>query len=75
MADPTLSIWPISNDRKVIRAEAQMVDERQRLFRVAFADSAKKQLAVQLTENTLRNLIETGASLLNIKLQLSEREL
>jgi hypothetical protein len=69
MADPYLSIWPVIPDRKVNNAVAQRVDEYQRLYRVAFADSAGKQLAIQLPDTALRNLVETGAALLGLVLQ------
>lgn len=70
MHDPMLNQWPDhSRGRIVIKAESQAVDAYQKLYRVVFADSADKQMAIQLKEPDLRSIIETGAALLGYTLQ------
>lgn len=63
MADPWLSIWPQDNSRRVFDAKVQAVDVAQGLYRIAFRDTAGKQLAVQIPLSALKTVAATAAAL------------
>lgn len=65
MADPKFSSWPILPGRKVVAAEAKLLDKHQRLYCVVLTDSAEKQLTIQLPEAALRSIAETALRLLD----------
>jgi endo-1,4-beta-mannosidase len=65
MADPLLSIWPTDNTRRVVKAEAQIVNVDQRVYRIAFMDSVGKQLAVQIPLAAVRTISETAEAILD----------
>jgi hypothetical protein len=65
MPDPMFSQWPQIPGRKIVKAEAQLVDKVQSLFRVEFTDSAGKKLSVQMPDAALNSLVDTGKALLN----------
>lgn len=65
MADPKFSAWPILPGRKVVAAEAQLVDKHQRLYRIVLTDNAEKQLTIQLSETALRAIADTALGLLD----------
>jgi hypothetical protein len=49
----------------VTKAEAQVVDAYQELYRIVFADSAGKQLAVQVPRAALEIIARTAAAILD----------
>ena len=63
MVDRLLSIWPMDKTRRVIKAEAQVVDAHPGLYRIAFMDSAGKQLAVQVPRSVLQTIVESASAL------------
>lgn len=68
MHDPWLTVWPTPGNRRQVTIATVEPVEYQELYRVAFQDSAGKQLGVQLHSMELRTLIEKGAELLGLSL-------
>lgn len=69
MNDPLFDHWPRFPGRSVQNAEAQVVDEYQKIYRIEFLDSANKKLTVQLPDTALWTLAQTAAARLGLELR------
>jgi len=65
MSDPVISTWPVTWERRVVKAEPQTVDAGQAVYRIEFLDSSGRKLLVQLSEPLLRSLAESVVRLLD----------
>ena len=69
MHDPKFSSWPDpSLKRTVVRAEVEVADTIQGLYKLTIHDSAEKQHSVQLPSEVLHSVVESGAAVLGLSL-------
>lgn len=64
MNDPLIINWPAIGGRRVVKAEAQVVDATQAVYRIEFFDSGGRKLFVQLPKGALCSLADSAVQLL-----------
>ncbi len=63
MDDPTIRVWPEPTRRRLV-VKAKTEDMGQGVYRIAFHDSADKQMFIQLPREALQSVIDSGAEIL-----------
>jgi len=67
MPDPLISSWPDPSLRRTVEnAEVEATDTSQGLYRLTFYDSTDRRLHIQLPQDVLQTVVESGAAALGL---------
>ena len=67
MPDPLISSWPDPSLRRTVEnAEVEVTDTSQGLYRLTFYDSTDRRLHIQLPQDVLQTVVESGVAALGL---------